>query len=771
MGYLVQKTRAAQLLIGGQDYTSSLVSFQVSDSGAFKKGLMTTSGTLVLGQRPGGTEIEDYDRNLFKRGTLITLDVTEPGGASYRHPRGYLYAISTSYDVESEQLNVEIGCQLSLAYLTDNTETILPLVPIHLDPAQQTVENCSAAFASAGMVLYQDNQGSLVSRKFFGTDSSAGIEAGEWVSVLGESALSVSPLASGGAVPDKIKLSYQVPDGLLADDQLGKVDTTVETSQYFINYPATIWKRNPDPIPSGEVTVPVQVAPQSQAPSSTSGCGNTPTPPTNSGGETQYRTYNYYLCNDLWTTDRASEYLPATRVSTSSTTYGAPGAQTSYQVQTVEGPEIEANSGYFADWYAFCVATYGSACNPQGNCEYYGMDTQLLSKQETFYEYGEEANELVRTVQDTYQTVLSAYTADDYRSGIKNGIPQSFQQGLSAADGMYRQSRVITEYSQEGNSNVQLTTTYTSMTSRGLGPNSGASLDALDGIKTSVRRESTTTTTLDIRPDTVNTATTSTTGESTELILNTNSYITPPSEAADYILDESIPVPLLSETKSEIDTWVADYSEYLTRFVKGDLYGLQIAESMRSEIVSNWYPGMPFRYADTSNNKISAMRMDACAWGVTQDEAIVVTNGIWLGFSSGTLNLGSNLVGNSRPDMTRPTPETPDPIPTPTPPTAPSPPPTIDNDLVGQSFEFVVKVELNLSSSVFTYAEGGVTKPNPTDLSGLVEQAIVPYCSGFIVATGGLLATDGTGSIPVEYNGSIVAEAATVVDPDLFATA
>jgi len=763
MGYLVQKTRAAQLLIGGQDYTSSLVSFQVSDSGAFKKGLMTTSGTLVLGQRPGGTEIENYDRNIFKRGTLITLDVTEPGGASYRHPRGHLYVISTIYSVEAEQLEVEIGCQLSLAYLTDNPEAILPLVPIHLDPAQQTVENCSASFASAGMVLYQNNQGSLVSRKFFDGDSSSGVSAGEWVSVLGESALAVSPLASGGAVPDRIELSYQVPESVLADDNLGKVDTTIETSQYFINYPATIWKRNPDPQPTGTITVPYRVVPRPSSPSSTVSCGNAPSPPTNSGGsDIQYRTTNFFLCNDLWTTDRANEYLPATRVSTSSTTYGAPGAQTSYRVQTVEGPEIEANSSYFADWYAFCVATYGSSCNPQGNCEYYGMGTQVLSKQETFYEYGVEANELVRTVQDTYQTILSTYTQADYRSGVVNGIPQNFQQGLSAADGMYRQSRVITEYSQEGNSNIQLTTTYTSLTSRGVGPNSGASLDALDGIKTSVRRESTTTTTLDVRPDTVNTATTSTAELSTELILNTNSYITPPSEAADYILEEAVPIPLLSENQAEIDAWVADYSEYLARFVKGDLYGLQIAESMRSEIVANWYPGMPFRYADTANNKISAMRMDACTWGVTQDEAIVVTNGIWLGFSSGALNLGSNLVGNSRPDMSGDTP---------VPPTGPTLPPTIDNDLVGQSFEFIVNVELNLSSSVFTYTESGVIKPNPTDLSALVEQAIVPYCTGFVVATGGLLDVDGTGSIPVEYNGSIVTEAATVVDADLFAAA
>ena len=120
MGYLVQKTRASQLTVGGVDYTSSFVSLQVSDVSAFKNGLMTTSGTLVLGQRPGGSDIEDYDRNIFKRGTVVILDITEPGGAAYRHPRGYLYVISVSYNVEVEQLEIAVGCRLALAFLTDD---------------------------------------------------------------------------------------------------------------------------------------------------------------------------------------------------------------------------------------------------------------------------------------------------------------------------------------------------------------------------------------------------------------------------------------------------------------------------------------------------------------------------------------------------------------------------------------------------------------------------------------------------------------------------
>ncbi len=259
MAYIIQKSRAAQLLIGETDYTSSLISFQVSDSGAFKKGLMTTSGTVILGQRAGVGEIEDYDRNMFKRGQVVKLDITNPDGGTYRHPRGLLYVVSTSYDVEKEQLLIEVGCQLSLAYLTDDAKDILGLVPIPLDPAQQTVQNCAASFASAGEILYQDNQGNLSSHGFFSGDSLSGVEGGSWVSVLGETALSVAPLQSSGAIPDEIQLSYQVPEDTLAEDESGKVDATTETSRYFINYPATIWKRVPEPTPSGEPQIPEEV--------------------------------------------------------------------------------------------------------------------------------------------------------------------------------------------------------------------------------------------------------------------------------------------------------------------------------------------------------------------------------------------------------------------------------------------------------------------------------------------------------------------------------
>lgn len=750
MGYLVQKTRATALTIGGQDYTASFVELQVSDLSAFKNGLITTTGTLTLGQRPGGSDIEDYDRNIFKRGTLITLDVTEPGGAAYRHPRGHLYVLTVSYDVEAEQLVIEVGCRLALAYLIDDASTILPLVPIPLDPAQQEIQNCSASFASAGMILYQDNQGVLQSRKFFGTDGSGGVEAGDFVSVLGETALSVSPLAGGSPIPDVIKLSYQTPLDALASDTPVEEITDTTTSEYFIDYPAVAYTRVPDS-EIGEACKP------QPSETETDSCGSAVVPPLNETapiGEQQD-----ILCECQWTSERASVFLPATKVSVVKTNYGGPAGQTSYQLSEVTGPAIEANSQYFADKYAYCSRVYGYACSPNGGCPYAGMDGIILSRSSTVYTYDPTDNSLKQTITENYRTLLSAADPENWRSGVNNGVPQDFDQNFDGAnETLFRETVTIVDYSKENNLNKQVTTTYKSVTS--IGVDSGASLDAYSGIKTVETRVSATNVVNDIKPDATVSPTTQTAEQSTRLLLNTDSYVTPPAEAGDYELKESIPVPLLSKSASQVSTWVNDYSEYLTRFVKGDLYGLQIGEALRSDIVNGWYPGRPFRYTDTQNNKIVAMRMDACAWGVTPEEAIVVTNGIWNGFSNGSLVIGNNLTGNSTPTFDGSDPAAPP---------AADPPPSIGDDVVGQSFAFEIDIELRLEDIMSFYGADGVSAPNPEfPETYTVDMTLVPFVGGVVVTAGDLLETTGSGSIPLEYGGLLVTENATVVNANVF---
>ena len=198
MSYIANKSRVSSLTIGGVDYTSAFQEFTASDQSAFKNGCLQTTGTLLLGTYSGGPLIEDYDRDNFKRGVQVILELTEPGGSSYRHPRGLLYVISSSYDIEAEQLRVDLGCRLVMMGLTEEIDELISLLPIPLDVAQTSYSNCSASFASAGKYVYQDNSGSLEVGTFFDGDTYQSVAAGEWVSVLGVTALSAQPLQGVG---------------------------------------------------------------------------------------------------------------------------------------------------------------------------------------------------------------------------------------------------------------------------------------------------------------------------------------------------------------------------------------------------------------------------------------------------------------------------------------------------------------------------------------------------------------------------------------------
>jgi hypothetical protein len=382
---------------------------------------------------------------------------------------------------------------------------------------------------------------------------------------------------------------------------------------------------------------------------------------------------------------------------------------------------------------------------------------EVLLSYSTVVNYYGPANELVRTITDTYATQLSAAQPVDWRSGVKNGVPQNFKR--LSPEGMYRTSRVDTTYYKSGSSNVQRDDTYQSIAvARGTGLS--GNIDALSGIKTSQIRRSTTSATVEIAPDRVNSATTSTTEKSTNMVLFSGRYTSAPSETGPYIAQEQIPVPLLFANQSEIDSTVAAYSNYLERFIKGDSFGLQIAEGLRSDVSTNWRPGMPFRYYDPSKGKVLAMRMDATAWGVGTEESAFVTNGIWLGTSNGSVTLPSNLQGNSRPDMGQGG----------APPT-PVVPPAIDNEtsVDSGSFAWNVDVHFGTAADAWTFGADGVIPPLPDSYNETPQLMTGIMVTASVVGPGDLLETENDGSVPLEYNGTLVTANATIIQEDLFA--
>ena len=739
MSYLVAKTRVASLLINGANYTSNLVSWTVSDGSALTDGLVSTSGTVTLSGILGGSLLQDYDRNNFQRGAEVVVDIAEPGGAPYRHPRGLLYVIGDGYSVEDEQITIDIGCRVALATLIDDPSSLLSYAPIHLDPTQQTIQGVSGSLAAAGKFLYQDNQGDYQVKTFFDGDTWTGTNQpdGEWVSILGTTALSVQPLQGSGAIPDVINLSYAQPASYSEED--ATVDETLTESYYFLTYPAVMYVRTGNGL--GSIT---GVSSGTVVDSGTvSACGNTPPPPQQSQQQP--------ACNEGYTLEQTPAILPAERTVLNRTEYGGPAGQVSRVYTQTIGPAIEANSQYFADSFAHCRYTWSTRCQPNGACSTdEGMQQILLGYTEQTNYYG-TANELIKTVTDSYATTLSGAQPFNWRSGVVNGAHQGFQT-LSLTD-LYRVSRVITEYFPDGPSNVQETTTFTSVTSRQVGIANG-SIDALDGIRTFQRRTSTTISTTPVAPDSIKSPQTRTVTLTTSLPLLRKGFTQPPAESGPYIQQEQIPVALLLDSQAEVDDAVQVYSSHLKRKIMGDAYGLQIGESLRSEIADGWRPGMPFRYWDnrpgTSDDSLLAMRMDACVWGLDKAGADVVTNGIWTGISDGRVNKPQNILGGSG---------------------AIIPIQVQDENIVttGGYAEFV-NIYIPTQNTYRPWAENITFLPPPAPQEANSAKTLTVWVTGFVVGPGSLADVGPNGSEPISNGGDLVLADATVITPDLFAS-
>lgn len=489
MTYLINSTRPSRLIVAGEDFTSQMVEWVVSDQSAYKNGLIRTTGTLQLGDTETSDLLKSYRRNFLKRGELIELYVTLQDGTEVKHPRGHLYVTGVGYDVENSLLIVEMGCVFTLGTLTDQVEDLLSLAPLPLGPSRRTIQNLAAAFQSKGQIAWQDNNGNIQSAEYFDGDTLTGSAAGKWVSVLGVTTESVKPLAGANPLPDGIALSYEVPTPAVnpGDDPTdqpgdedpldGKVVSDETLSYYFLDYPVLLKQRidpNGDPSLDDVNAIDVVVA---QLPAISS-CGNTPPPPQDNGNAG---------CQPTYTTTTTKEIVPVTRRQLTTTQYEGPGGSVSLQKQETYQAPFELNGQYFADKFQYCRSTYASGCNPNGGCPKEGVSPLVLSSRNERYNYYNEDGSLRETVTDQYATYFSIAKPSDWRSGTKDGYPQDFNDNLLNSSNLqlFLAQRQTTTWSYERDSTTQTTVT---LRSSALASSSGLAdrnaLDARNGIET-----------------------------------------------------------------------------------------------------------------------------------------------------------------------------------------------------------------------------------------------------------------------------------------------
>lgn len=767
MSYLINSARPASLTIGGVEYIDNLVSFQVQDASAFRNGVITTQGTIVLGSM-AGDDLSDYERDSFKRGSEILFEITYPSGDSKLHPRGRLQVVSATYSPEAEQVILEVGCSLVMAKLLNDDDSLLPYEEVPLDASVKTFEGIASSLAAAGKFIYQDNTGTISTLSYLESTAIGYLPTAKFTSVRGVTAIAVAPLAATAAIPDQIKLGYQVPSDTVATDNQGRVDTVVTESKYFIRYPATTFERIRDAtvdiieiVGGGPQFVPGVTIPGTN----TSGCGNVPSPPTSTPGFTINVPGQETIvqvpapCSEAYKTVASPQFVPAKRIETRTTTYDGPAAQTSLQQSEVTGPELELNSQYYADKFAFCGSTYANECLPSP-CPMYGTDNTLLGKQSQQYFYG-ESGEVTKTVTTTWRPKLAAAQPTDWRSGIVKGVAQDFDNDFADTykDQLYRHQVITRTFKTEENEKIQQTDTYTSAVSRGGGI--GGELDAYKGIHTQEVRRSTTSVTSEVKPDSVNAASTAVTAQTTNIILDgkVGGYV---GNAGPYILEEDAPVPFLYDDLSEANSAADVYGNYLAKFVQGDARGLNIAEALRQSIGEGWSPNAAFNYHDPISGKLMVMRVDACSWGADESGCVVVLNGIWIDDITGTVTLPENLTGVVIPDMgggDNGTP-TPDPV---------NPEPVIpDPTITGKRYNFSVDVKLHASALINLSGGDGVRPKPPGDQDVTKFETLVFFIRGQILQPGALVSVNPDGSVSLTSSGDVVVdESLIVVDDDV----
>ena len=109
---MINASSKIRLYINGKEYTDFLIEGSLSDDSAYSSNIITTKGTIILG---GDTSILDFKKTKFPIGSVVTVYATLRNNKLSKLPRGHLYVLNSSVNVNERLTTLEVGC--SLAFL------------------------------------------------------------------------------------------------------------------------------------------------------------------------------------------------------------------------------------------------------------------------------------------------------------------------------------------------------------------------------------------------------------------------------------------------------------------------------------------------------------------------------------------------------------------------------------------------------------------------------------------------------------------------------
>lgn len=176
MSYINTST-AVFVYINGTDVSNYLIEGSLSDDSAYTNNIITTTGQIVLG---GSSAVLDFNRTLYPIGSEIKIYVRLDNGTVALHPKGTLYVINSTVNIEERRTILEVGC--SLAFISDKEDSYSTAVANLYDEMlsevskriyvvqEKDLSTLSNILEVEGSVIYQDQYGNIQKVSAFGDD-------------------------------------------------------------------------------------------------------------------------------------------------------------------------------------------------------------------------------------------------------------------------------------------------------------------------------------------------------------------------------------------------------------------------------------------------------------------------------------------------------------------------------------------------------------------------------------------------------------------------
>lgn len=199
----VNTTTSIYVYINDEDVSSYLIQGSLSDDSAYSNTIITTRGQIILGTN----ELTlDFNKTIYPIGSIVKVWVGLNNGERALHPKGTLYVINSSVNIEERTLTLEVGC--SLAFISDKEDQYQSAVESlfggmftseeqgYFNIEEKKLSTLSSLLEVNGQVIYQDQYGNIQKLNAFGNDGlGANIRPAKFTSFDKYSAISVESIS------------------------------------------------------------------------------------------------------------------------------------------------------------------------------------------------------------------------------------------------------------------------------------------------------------------------------------------------------------------------------------------------------------------------------------------------------------------------------------------------------------------------------------------------------------------------------------------------